>query len=176
MYPRFLTDALLSRHRVSYMFTRHVPSMAAEMMASSPYTLSYTWYPSACTYYDLKSRRLPHSRPVSMAQRRTRPHPPDEARSSRSKRHRADRAFASAIISSGHTSGTSSFTDFTASSGASSRRLAPRFSIPVARPALPVLSQPPVGARWDFEETSRPADDHSGVKYVVTDARDNSVS
>jgi hypothetical protein len=106
--------------------------------------------------------------------KRTRDPPPNAARSAQHKRKRSDRAFAASVLSSGATTGTTSLSDYSAASSTS--RITPRLTVTVARPALPVLSQPPVGARWDFEESSRPADDHSGVKYVVTDARDNSVS
>jgi hypothetical protein len=111
-----------------------------------------------------------------MSRKKGRAPPLDEGRSASAKRQRADRAFASSILSAGYTSGTTSLADYTAASTSTTRRIVPRLKISVARPALPVVSQPPVGARWDFEECSRPADDHSGVKYVVTDARDNSVS
>jgi hypothetical protein len=99
-----------------------------------------------------------------------------EGRAASSKRQRANNAFASSILSSGHTTGTTSLGDYSAASSTSARWIAPRFTVSVALPALPVVSRPPVGARWDFDETSRPINDHSGVKYVVTDARDNLVS
>jgi hypothetical protein len=111
-----------------------------------------------------------------MSRRNTRPPPLDDARSATAKRKRSDRAFASSVLSSGYTSGTTSLGDYSARSGSTASRIAPRFSVTVARPAMPVVSQPPVGARWDFEVSARPVDDYSGVKCVVTDACDNSVS
>jgi hypothetical protein len=97
-------------------------------------------------------------------------------RAARAKRHRSDWAYASTIMLSGHTSGTTSLGDYSAPSTLSTRQLAPKFKVSVARPAMPVVSQPPVGARWDFELSSQPVNDYSGVKYVVTDAHQNSVS
>jgi hypothetical protein len=89
----------------------------------------------------------------------------------RAKRHCSDWAYASTIMLSGHTSGTTSLGNYSTPLTLSTCQLAPKFKVLVARPAMPVASEPPVGARWDFELSLQPVNDYSGVKYVVMGAR-----